>query len=206
MSESILNARRRMPSGKGGARQLRLSGSIPGVYYGHREQNIHFAVSSTDLIKLLRSRHRIINFQIEGEEVRACLIRELQRDPVDDRPYHIDLLAIHRDEKLTTSAPIRLIGTPTGVKTGSGVLEHGIVEVSLECLPSDIPEFVEVDVSSLSVGQSIHVKDLVIPNVRVLDDPGVMVAHISAPTVHKEETPVPEAGEAPAEPVEPPKE
>jgi len=201
MSENLLSVQRRTPSGKGGARQLRKNGLIPGVFYGHNEPALHFAVNAMALSRLMRGSHRIINLQIEDDDVRACLIRELQRDPVDDKPYHIDLLAVHTGERLTTTVPLKLVGLAAGVKNEAGVLEHGLMELSIECLPADIPEIVEVDVSALVIGQSLHVSDVSIPNVEILDDPSVMIAHVTAPVVHKEETPTAETpeGEAGAE-------
>jgi len=189
MSENLLTVRRRTPSGKGGARQLRKIGQIPGVYYGHNEPPLHFALNAMDLSRLLRGHHRIINLQIEGEEVRPCLIRELQRDPVDDKPYHIDMLAVHTGEKLTTNVPVRFVGLALGVKDSGGILEHSLMELSVECLPADIPEFVEVDVSALDIGDSLHVSDISIPGVEFLDDANTLIVHVSLPSTHKEAAP-----------------
>jgi len=186
MSENLLGAKRREPSGKGGARQLRIAGSIPGVYYGHNEPTIHFSIDAVDFAKLMRGHHRIVDLKIDSDDARPCLIREIQRDPVDEKPYHIDFLAVHTGEKLTTSVPIKLIGTAIGVKTDAGILEHGVTELFVECFPLDLPEVIEVDVSGLAIGHAIHVRDLEIPKIRILDDGNVTVAHVASPTVHRE--------------------
>jgi len=185
MSDNLLTAQRRDPSGKGGARQLRLHGTIPAVYYGHNEANIHCSIVDADLSRLLRGRHRIIDLKIDGDEARPCLIRELQRDPVDEKPYHIDFLAVHSGEMLTTNVSIKLTGVPEGVKSGGGVLEHGLAEVTVECLPADLPEVIVLDVTSLLLGQSLHVSDIDTPKIRILDDQNAVLAHVGTPAVHK---------------------
>lgn len=203
MSENFLTARLRRVSGKGGARRLRLNGSIPGVYYAHNEANIHFAVGVSELRSLLRRRHTIVTLKIDGDEPRPSVIRELQRDPVDDHLIHIDLLGVHSGERIAVRVPVKLVGIAAGVKEGSGILEHGLSELSVECLPADIPEVVTVDVTPLGVGHSVHVRDLRLPNVRVLDDPHALVAHVAAPTLVREAVAgAAEGGEA-AEPAVP---
>jgi len=181
MSENILNAQLRPVSGKGGARQLRLSGMVPGVYYGHNETNIHFAVRDFDLGRLLRNRHTILLLNIGNDESRQCVIRAIQRDPVDSKPLHIDLLAVHKGELITVTVPLLLMGIPVGVKDSGGVLEHGLNELLVECDPMNIPEQIEVDVTQLQLGHSIHIKDLSYPNLNLLDDENAIVAHVVTP-------------------------
>ncbi len=203
MNENVIAARLREPAGKGGARQIRLHGSVPGVFYAHNEQNLFFTISTSDLARLMRGSHTIINLQIEGSDPRPCVIRELQRDPVDDKPLHIDLLGLHSGELITVTIPIKLVGIAIGVKESGGILEHGLAELQIECLPGDIPEVVTMDVSNLGLGQSIHVREVSIPNVKLLDDPSAIVAHVASPTVQKEEAtaaaeevPTPETGKS----------
>ncbi len=185
MRENILNAQLRAVSGKGGARQSRARGMIPGVYYGRLETNIHFAVPELELGRLLKNRPTILTLNIGDDEPRQCVIRSIQRDPVDAKFVHIDLLAVHSGELITISVSVRLNGIPTGVKDGGGVLEHGLVELSVECDPMNIPERIEVDVSHLQLGHSIHIKDLAIPNVRILEDENAIVAHVATPKIER---------------------
>jgi large subunit ribosomal protein L25 len=187
MSEILLNASARSVSGKGGARQLRAAEMIPGVFYGHNEPTLHFAVSKMDLGKLLRTHHTIISLKLGDDAARPCVIRQLQRDPVNGSVIHLDLLSVHTGEKMTFTVPIKLVGTPIGVKQG-GILEHGLSGLDIECLPADLPEVAEVDVSGLNVGQTLHVSELNIPNIRILDDPHASVAHVAAPTVERAHT------------------
>lgn len=199
MSENILNARLRDISGKGGARQLRASGMIPGVYYGHHEANIHFAVGEVELGRLLKKRHTILDLKIENDDVRQCVIRSIQRDPVDSKFIHIDLLAVHKGEKITIAVPVKLTGLAIGVKESGGVLEHGLSELTIECDPVSIPEILEVDVTALGLGHSIHVKDLSFPDIKIIEEESAMVAHVG--TQKAERAPVaeePAAGESAA--------
>jgi len=188
MSENILNAQSRTISGKGGARQLRANGMVPGVYYGHNESNIHFAVREYDLSRLLRHRHTIISLSLDNTSTHQCVIRSIQRDPVNSSCLHIDLLAIHKGELITVSVPLKMIGIPEGVKDSGGVLEHGLVELSIECDPINIPEALEIDVSGLQLGDSIHVSDLDFPGIKILEDEHAVIAHVVTPKVEKAET------------------
>lgn len=198
MSEYLLSATLREPAGKGGARQLRANSKVPGVFYGHNEANVHFSVNTIDLTRMMRGRHTVINLQLDGGALKPCVIRELQRDPVDDHFIHIDLLGLHQGEKVSVTVPLKLSGVPKGVKEG-GILEHSLVELTVECLPQDIPEEVTVDVSNLSVGESLHVSDLNLPGLKVLDDPHAAVAHVASPLLHKEKAGAGEAEVAAAE-------
>ncbi len=188
MSENILNAHLRSVSGKGGARQLRIKGMIPGVYYGRNETNIHFSVYEVDLGRLLRHHPMILSLSIGKDEPRQCIVRSIQRDPVDSKFLHIDLLAVHKGELITISVPLRLTGIPTGVKDGGGVLEHGLTEISVECDPMNIPEHLDVDVAGLQLGHSIHINDLSFPNMRLLDDENAIVAHVITPKAERAPT------------------
>lgn len=185
MSENTLNAQHRGEYGKGAARKLRAKGLIPGVYYLHNEVNIPFSVSQIALNRLMRRRHPLINLVIESQRPRECVIRELQRDPVSEAIIHIDLQGFREGERITLTVPIKLTGTPVGAKEG-GILERGIVEASIDCQPKDITDHIEVDVSGLALGHTIHISDLHFPQFKFHHDPHTVVAHVAAPTIMKE--------------------
>ncbi len=186
MEDNLLTALPRKESGKGVARQIRRQGRVPGVFYYRGDENVPMSVSLSELNRLLRSRHSLIKVELEGQEPRECIIRELQRDPLDDTILHVDLMGIKHGQKLTVSIPVRLVEMPVGVKTGGGILEYGLPELKIECLPKDIQAVIEVDVSELNIGQSIHVSDLEFPALKFLDDPQTAVATVVPPTVVRE--------------------
>jgi large subunit ribosomal protein L25 len=188
MSENILKAQHRQEGGKGAARQLRLKDRVPGVFYHQNKINLPFSVDAQDLSKLMRHRHTLISLEIDGQSPMDCIIRELQRNPVNEKIIHLDLLGVKSGEKLHLSVPVKLVGLAIGVKSSGGILEHGLAELEIECLPSDIPEVIEVDVSGLDIGHGIHISDLTFPALRFLDDPKSLVATIVPPTIEKVKT------------------
>ncbi len=197
MIDNNLYAVPREANGKGPARQIRLHGRIPGVFYYRSDQNVPFSVDSVDLLKILRGKHALINLNIEGLQPRECVVREIQRDPIEDDIIHIDLMGIKRGQKLTVTIPVRLIGVPVGVKTGGGILQSPMNELEIECLPKDIPSEIEVDVTDLEIGHSRHISDLDLPALKILHDPDELIASVVPPTVIRE--PVEEAVEEEAE-------
>jgi len=196
MDGNTLSAAPRSPRGKGSARQLRLNGRIPGVFYHRSDTNIPISIDQMELTKILRSKPPLINLQIEGYEARECVIREIQRDPVDDTIIHLDLMGIKRGQKLTITVPIRLVGIPAGVKTGGGILQSAMKVFEIECLPKDIPSELQVEVGDLQVGQSRHIRDLSFPAIKLLNDPDELVASVVPPTVMREPVVTEEVEEA----------
>ncbi len=198
MAENFLYAKKREDFGKGAARKLRAKGFIPGIYYMQNEVNIPFYISQVALNRFLRHHHAVINLVIDEQQPRECVMREIQRHPVSDEIIHIDLQGIRAGERVSLTIPIKLVGTPIGAKEG-GILERGIVEVSIDCQPKDIPEYIEVDVSNLSIGHSIHISDLHYPQFKFHHDPHTVVAHIATPTLIKEAHIAPPTEAAPTE-------
>jgi len=186
MDENKLLALPRSTSGKGYARQLRLKGRIPGVFYYRSDINVPFSVDEADLLKLLRNKPPLVDLNIEGHDSRECVIRYIQRDPVDDNIIHIDLMGIKRGQKLNVTVPVRITGTPVGVKTGGGILQTSMKELEVRCLPKDIPSELVIDVSDLEIGQSRHVRDLSYTDLKLLDDPDELIASVVPPTIIKE--------------------
>jgi large subunit ribosomal protein L25 len=141
------------------------------------------------LLRLLQSSgagiNTLVELRLEGT-ARTVLVKELQRDPVRGRPLHADFYLVELDKTVEVSVPIRLLGKAQGVELG-GILDHPLRELELECLPRAIPESVEVDVSALGIGDSIHVRDLVLPEgVEVRTDADQTVASVIAPSVAEE--------------------
>lgn len=201
MSEVVLKAEIRTETGKK-AKRLRNNEKIPGVYYAHGESNISISTTPLALKPLIyTSDTHLINLQLDNGETKTCVLRDVQFDPVTDRPIHFDLQGVKENEELTVQVPVILKGTPQGVKDG-GTLQFIIHKVRVACLPKYIPEHIELDVSALKMNESIHVRDITLSNARLLDNEAAAVVAVVPPTVIKEETPAvaPEAAAAPAEP------
>ena len=200
MSEIVLKAERRSSMGRH-SKHARTQGLVPGIYYSRGEENIPIQVDKVNLDPLVfTSKTHVIDLQIADGTTKKCILRDIQFDPVSDRPIHFDLLGLKENEKLTIEVPVTIVGgVPVGVRDG-GVLQHIVHKVRVSCLPRDIPEKIEVDVSQMGINQFIHVRDLQIPNVTVVDNGDISVIGIMPPTVVKEvEVAVP-TEEAPKEP------
>lgn len=198
MAMHALQGERRTGVGKGVARKLRQAGRIPAVYYGRGEEPIALAVGLKDLqdvIERAEGSNVIVELKVDGDGVadRKALIREIQRDPVGGRILHLDLQHISLTERIVVEVPIVLVGTAVGVKDGGGILEHLLREVEVECLPTDIPTKLEVDVSALQIGDSLHVSDLKADRVEIQTDADRTIATVVPPTVLEEAKPAEEA-------------
>jgi large subunit ribosomal protein L25 len=166
MAEQKLVASKRDDSGKGVARKLRAAGRVPAVLYGKGMEPVAVSVDSRELIHLFHTgagTNVLVDLDVDGKS-HLAMAREVQRDHIKGRFLHVDFLAVSRDQKVTVTVPIRLVGESPGVKLG-GVLEHHLWDVQVECLPSDIPEAIEADVSTLEeIGTSLKVADLAPPD------------------------------------------
>ncbi len=205
MQRSELAAVVRRESKKGAARKLRREGRIPAVLYGARTKNVLLSLDPRALLSAVDTEagaNTLIHLRLEGDadqSEKVVMLRELQVDPVKRAPLHADLYEIRMDQAITVSIPLRLVGKAMGIDQG-GILDQGLRELRVECLPGQIPEVIEADVSALEMGDAIHVRDLVLPEgVEVLDDETTTVASVSAP-VAEEEAPAPAEveGEVPA--------
>lgn len=202
MATANLSANPRAERGKGAARKLRQTGSVPGVIYGHGREPQSLAINTRDLDKLLSTvsaASTVIELTVDGKTSRT-LIREIQRHPFKKHVVHVDFQELVAGERVTVNVPLRFIGTAEGVKTGGGILEEIVHLVHLKVDPSNIPEHIDIDVSSLTIGHSFHIRDLALPEgVTVLDDEDATVVVVSAPKTVVEETPA-AAAEVTAEP------
>jgi len=199
-----LKGARRSGIGKGVARKLRQTGSIPAVYYGRGEDPIVLTVVVKELEEVIlkaEGSNVIVDLKVDGDggSDRKALIREIQRDPVGGHILHLDLQHISLTERITVEVPIVLTGIPIGVKDGGGILEHLLREVEVECLPTDVPSRLDIDVSELNIGDSLHVSDLKTEKATILTEGERPIAAVVPPTVLEEAKPA-EEGEAAAEP------
>jgi large subunit ribosomal protein L25 len=188
MAESlVIDAEKRLESGRSAARQLRRDGSIPAVLYGHGKDPEHLAISKLELDKALASVSgtSIIKIKV-GSKTSRALIQEIQRHPTRAQILHVDFLEVHKGEKITVRPPIRLVGSPEGVRNQGGVLDQIMRELEIKVLPKDLPDHIEVDVTELTVGDSIHVSDVAVPDAEILAEPGATICTVVPPRVEAE--------------------
>jgi large subunit ribosomal protein L25 len=212
-----LNAESRTDKGKGASRRLRHAGKVPAIIYGGGKDPESLAVSQNELQRNLQNEafySHILTVKVDGKETQAIL-RDLQRHPSRPIILHMDLQRINAAEKLKTHVPLHFIGEDTapGVKAG-GLVSHDLTDVLIECLPKDLPAFIEVDISALDIGDSIHLSGLTIPEGVTLvelargegHDLGVVSIHVKRVVEEVEEAPIEAAaegeGEGEAEPGE----
>jgi large subunit ribosomal protein L25 len=201
-----LEAEPRIANGKGAARSLRRKGKVPAVIYGQGRAPEALELDAVALERLLtriRAATTVVDLTITNQKPLKALIREIQRNPV--RPIeilHVDLYEVHADVKVSVEVPLQFTGTAEGVKNQGGILEIILHDLEIRVLPADIPDKIEVDVSALMLGQSLHVSDLTFTTGEILTDSGVTLCTVVAPKV--EEAPVVPGAEAVAEaPAEP---
>ena len=169
---------------KNAARRVRVAGKIPAVVYGAGQDAVAVTVDPKVITKILHSdsgHNTIFDLNVEGGAIVKAMIVDWQNEPIKGKLLHIDLKRIAMDKAMRVSVPIVLVGIPVGVKTQGGVLEHVLREVEIECLPSDIPSHLDVDVSNLEMNASIHVSDL--PHsgsIKFLGAEDATVAHVAA--------------------------
>ena len=203
MASATLNAESRSDTGKGVARKLRAAGKVPGVIYGHGREPQALTLDAREFNRLaerVRITSTVIELAMDGKVART-LVRELQRDPLRRTVLHVDFQELVAGEKVNVTVPLRFVGTPEGVKTGGGILEEIIHSIHVECDPANIPDHLDVDVTHLTIGHSIHVSDLKLPEgVEITDDAEQTVALVSAPKAEEVAAPVEGAADATAEP------
>ena len=201
MAEVKLTAESREGVGKGAARKIRAAGKVPAVLYGPALEPMRLAVDALQLWHALHTdagTNVLINLAVDGDTF-LTMPREVQRDIVRGTLLHVDFLRIRRDVAIQVDVPVLLIGESVGVKEG-GVVEHHLWELRVECLPTQVPESIEADISSLAVGDSLHVSDLSIPQHITLLTPAeeTLVSVVPPPVLEVEEVaPEEEEGEVP---------
>jgi large subunit ribosomal protein L25 len=185
MAEVTLHAELRETFGKKVGR-LRREGKIPGVFYIHGENNLTVALPEKSLVKLIHSTEaNLINLKFNDGSEKKCIIRDVQLDPVSERPLHVDLQGIKADEKLTIEVPVIITGaTPQGIKDG-GMLQHLIHKLKISCLPQDIPSHIEINAEHLLINQSVHVSDIKAEKFEILENETTTILAVLPPVVEK---------------------
>jgi large subunit ribosomal protein L25 len=178
------------------SKRLRVGNYIPAVVYGLNKEPVSIKVKEKEFKNLLKGKSilsMIFNMQIDGTKKNSketVLIKEFQRDPITREFIHLDFLRIKMENEIETSVPIHIINEEIaiGVKEGGGVLQHGLRELHISCLPKDIPEYIEYDIKNLDMGIAIRVSDIDVPGgIKILNDPEEVVVSIIHPTELKEE-------------------
>ncbi len=180
MSAIALDLTVREKQGTLQAKKIRRQGLVPGIFYFHGKESIPFTVVSKELQATLGQESALIDIHFSSGDNRKCVVREVQFDPITHAILHIDLMGIKLDEKITVSVPVHLTGTPAGVKTDGGILQQVIRELEIECLPGDIPEAIEIDVTPLGIGDSLQVSALPAAKFTILAEPERTIATVSA--------------------------
>ncbi|HEX9021917.1 MAG TPA: 50S ribosomal protein L25 [Nitrospirota bacterium] len=186
MEKIALTAQVREKAGKGVARGLRRSQMIPAVLYSHGK-SMPIAMGNKAVTAVLNTEggeHALINLKLEGAREagdRLALIKDYQLDPINGKLIHLDLMEVSMTEKVKIEVAVHITGSSLGVKEG-GIFQYGLRKLDVECLPTRIPDNIEVDITGLKINESLHVRDIKMPEgVKVLTDPDATVATIQPP-------------------------
>ena len=204
MNEITLVVEERDGTGKSVTRKLRMNGRVPAVVYGHGKESLNLSFDPATLERLLHDSDAGLNTLIGLKGVgavsgRTVLVKELQRDPVRGNVIHADLFEIDLTERIVVSVPVHVSGTAEGVTAG-GLLDHSLREVELECLPNAIPDAIDLDVSTLNLGDSVHARELQLGDgVELRTQGDLAVVSVVMPTVVEEEPALADEGEEGAE-------
>src|SRR3989441_3349804 len=207
MKSVSLTASPRTLAKRAGVKKLRASGRVPAVIYGRRTnaQNLEVGLNEIeDLIHHSVSETILVDLVVEGGShgPRLALLQEVQHHPLSRKVLHVDFQEVAENERVTVTVPVETVGEAAGVKTGGGVLEHVLFKIKVRALPRDLPEVINVDVSPLEIGQSIHLNEIPLPaGVEVIGDKNIPVISVAAPITEAQEAAALEAATTPlAEP------
>jgi large subunit ribosomal protein L25 len=192
-----VKAEPRTVGGTSGVRRLRRQGILPGVVYGSGKQGLNIQLDEHTFSKALGQRggeHAIMDLDIEGQGAKKVLLQEVQHHPVTGQIIHVDFHEISMTKKLRVEVPLKLVGEPAGVSQQGGVLEFLLRQVEVECLPTDIPDSIDLDVSKMMIGDTMKVSDIHLDpaKVAVLSNKDLAVVALAAPR-EEEAAPTPEA-------------
>lgn len=201
MEDKKLIAKKRSLEGSSNARRMRHSGNLPGVVYGSDKAPVSIELNAHDFEQILHhhtSESLIIAINLEGEGDMSVLVKDVQHHPVTSDLMHVDLMRVEANKPIHVEIAIELVGESKGVKAG-GILDHVMHSISVECLPGDLVESFNADVSKLEIGDSLHVSDLNLDSkYKLLVDEDAIVAGVSGPQAEEEEEA--EEGEGAEEP------
>ena len=190
MEEILIKAETRVGKGKSAVKKIRRQGGIPAVLYGKDVESIPLTISLKDWEKLRKrlKRNTILKMELPGSVdtgTRPVMVKNIQRTVIGDSINHIDFLQVSMERKVEVEIPIYLTGVAKGLVDG-GIIEQHLRTVMAECLPSQIPEKVDIDITDLDIGDSVHVHEISIEGVKLLENPGVAVVTIIPPTAAEE--------------------
>ena len=192
MADSKLKIESRTHSGKAAARRLRRTGKVPAVIYGEDQETTSLLLDAHEFELVLKEHHTIVELELDGKLIRT-IVRDIQKHPVTGNVIHVDFFTVKSGHKLTLSVDVNYVGTAAGAVTG-GILQTVKNVVNISVLPKDIPDYIEIDVSELEVGDNIRIKDITRENIEFLDDPEDVLCGVLAPKAVEEEV-VEEEGE-----------
>ena len=193
MKETKLTAKPRVGKGSGEAGRLRRTGWFPAVVYGEGRPGVDIQLNEHDFVMMLRthrSENMIVDLAVEGvAKPYKVMLKAMQHHPITGRVIHLDLYEVSMTRKIEVELPVKLVGVPTGVANEGGILEHVLRALTVQCLPGDLIEELELDVSALSVGKTLRVRDMKIDaaKYRIMDDPDQVIAAVAAPRTEEEE-------------------
>ena len=179
--------KRDLSSKKSFVKGLRRSGDIPGIYYSHdSKESIPFLVTQKVLREALKSESQVYKINV-GNKLRDVIIKSIQYHPMTEEMLHIDLYGVDMDTKVTVKVPILITGQPIGVREEGGVLNQSMTELDVECLPSDIPQNIEADVSNLAIGDTMRLENMTTAdNLTLVGDSDMLIASVVAPAKQEE--------------------
>jgi len=195
-----LAAQIRSETGRTAVKKIKSQGFVPAVIYAHNETPVTLQVNERDIDTLLShavGEHLLVDLEIAGGANRLAIIQEVQHHPVTQAVLHVDFHGVSANEEIESSIPVEAVGEPIGVKSFGGILEQLVRTVTIKCLPQDLPESINVDVSAMKIGDSLHIKDIQLPAGVTAVDTDVTVFLVAEPNVAAE---APAATEAPAAP------
>lgn len=190
MNQVSLKARQRTDTGKQVAKSLRRDGALPAVVYGSGESSTPLTLDYREFegfLRKTRGESVVINLEIEGMEDKKALLRDIQRDYLRNQLLHADFQQIRMSDRITTEVSLVMVGEPIGVTRDGGVLDQSLRVVEISCVASEIPEHLEVDISELSMGNTIHISDLSFENVDIVTDGEVAVVSVLTPMAEEPE-------------------
>ncbi|MDZ7822247.1 MAG: 50S ribosomal protein L25 [Candidatus Marinimicrobia bacterium] len=176
MTEQILQAESRKGPGKEANRKLRNQGIIPAIFY-HKGESLPMQISELELIRMLKSGDQVIALKMDGKKKKA-LIKEIQYHPVTERIIHVDFQEVSMSEVIEVLVPLNFAGTPAGLKEG-GLFDVNMHQIEVKCKASDIPHQLDVDVSKLEIGDTIHIEDLDFGDLEIITSPDILVAGVT---------------------------
>lgn len=186
MAETTLHVERRTEMGKQAAKRLRSGGLIPGVVYGLAEEPSKLSMSGREVLEMLHKygRNVVVNLNINDDKAPVkTFIYDIQHDPMSGSIIHVDFKRISLTEKIHVVVPVHLVGVPEGVKNEGGIVEHVLHAIEVSCLPTQIPEMIEIDITGMHLHDSIHVQDVAAKGFEIVTEPDRTIVHVVAPKV-----------------------